>query len=156
MILKKSRADYLYVGIQFLLFILYGFEFLPRFRLPVPAVWLSASLSIIGLTVVVAALWKLNRNLTPFPTPKPGSQLVQTGLYKWVRHPIYTGIIISVFSVATALGSPHKLLVSAFLLFLFYLKTQYEEKRLSQQYAGYAQYIKKTGRFFPKLRSTST
>lgn len=154
--MKKTRQDYIFVGVQLLLFVLYWFEFLPKLRMPLPVIGFSVALSMAGIAIVVGALWKLNRNLTPFPTPKPGAQLVQTGLYKWVRHPIYTGIIISVFSVATALGSPYKLLISAFLLVLFYLKTQYEEKKLMQQYTGYALYRKKTGRFFPKLKSISS
>lgn len=151
MTLNKQSSDYVFVGVQLLLFLLYIFEWLPRFSTPAPVFYASAVLSVLGITIVVSALLKLDKNLTAFPTPKAGSQLVQTGLYKWVRHPIYTGIIIFVFAFAAALGSPHKFLVSGALLILFYLKTHYEEHRLGQKYSDYAKYRRKTGRFFPKL-----
>ena len=115
------------------------------------AVVASALLSFAGIAITLAALWKLNRNLTPFPTPKPGSQLVQTGLYRWVRHPIYTGIILLIFGFAAGVGSVHKLIIAVFLLILFYLKSTYEEKQLLRQYPNYADYGKRTGRFLPNL-----
>ncbi|WP_442905501.1 methyltransferase family protein [Kaistella sp.] len=72
-------------------------------------------------------------------------------LYRWVRHPIYTGIILVVFGYAAGTGSVHKLIIAFGLLLLFYLKSTYEEKQLLKQYPTYADYRRRTGRFFPKL-----
>ena len=61
------------------------------------------------------------------------------------------GIIMAVFGYAAGTGSEHKLIIALCLLLLFYLKSTYEEKQLMKQYPTYADYSRRTGRFFPKL-----
>lgn len=104
-----------------------------------------------GLAIAVFSLIHLNRSLTVLPTPKKGGELIESGLYRWVRHPIYTGIILLVFGYAAATGSGHKLIMALCLLLLFYLKSTYQEKQLMKKYPTYAYYRRRTGRFFPKL-----
>ena len=48
----------------------------------------------IGLLVVAAGGVQLGSSLTPFPAPRPGSELVGTGLYRCARHPMYGGGIL--------------------------------------------------------------
>lgn len=148
---KKNFRDYLFVGMQFVLFGLYVFEWLPGVKVPA-AVWvMGITAAGAGLLTAFLSVLNLNRNLTVFPTPKKNAELVQTGLYRWVRHPIYSGILLSAFAFAAGTGSLHKLLTAIALLILFYFKTAYEEKRLAEYYREYADYRKRTGRFFPKF-----
>ena len=58
---------------------------------------------------------------------------------------------MAVFGYAAGTGSEHKLIIALCLLLLFYLKSTYEEKQLMKQYPTYADYSRRTGRFFPKL-----
>jgi len=102
----------------------------------------------IGILIVTVALIQLSKNLTPFPTAKDGSQLIKTDLYKFVRHPIYTGIILMVFGYGIYKESIWKMLVAVVLLILFYFKLEYEEGLLMERYAEYKDYKKSTAGFF--------
>lgn len=148
---KRSNKDYLLVGTQFLLFLIYlvpfdlNFEVADYLRFP------SLLVAIIGFLIVLVALLNLDKNLTAFPTPKNNSELITSGLYRYVRHPIYTGILLIVFGYSIYSASVSRLIISLLLLILFYFKTNYEEQKLSQKYPEYLAYKARTGRFIPGL-----
>ena len=112
---------------------------------------LGAITTILGGILLAMAIIQLNTNLSPYPSPKSSASLVKTGLYKFIRHPIYTGIILLLSGYAFYDSSGFKLLVASLLTILFYFKSQYEEKKLSSHYNDYLEYKKTTGRFFPKF-----
>ena len=148
---KRSNKDYCLVGIQFLLFLIYlipfdlAFGVADYFRFP------NLFFAIIGFSIVLVGLFNLDKNLTAFPTPKNNSKLITSGLYKYVRHPIYSGILLTVFGYAFYSQSISRLTISVLLLILFYFKTNYEEQKLSQKYPEYSGYKARTGRFIPDL-----
>ena len=92
---------------------------------------------------------QLNKNLTPFPTPIEKGNLIQTGLYKYVRHPIYTGIFLATLGMGLFNTSLWQLSISIILLIFFYFKSNYEETMLIEKYKDYEAYKKSKGRFFP-------
>lgn len=149
----KSWKDYLFVSIQFLLFGLYAFDFLPKFEISPFLKYVGLIFSILGFSIAVLSVLQLNKNLTVFPTPKTDSELITFGMYKFSRHPIYTGLILFTFGYAFFKASPFKILVALILLLLFYFKTNYEEQKLLQKFPNYKDYKKKVNRFFPnKIR----
>jgi protein-S-isoprenylcysteine O-methyltransferase Ste14 len=146
-----TYRDYAYVLIQFALFGLYLFE--PEgieLSLPAPFPYLGLLLSVLGILVALLALLQLNRSLSPFPTPKVDGELIQSGLYRYVRHPIYSGIILMTIGSAIYMLSGYKLLVGLCLWVLFYFKSNYEEQRLLDSYSDYGTYRDSTGRFWPR------
>ncbi|MCB0632690.1 MAG: methyltransferase [Saprospiraceae bacterium] len=150
--MKLSSKDYFYVTIQGVLFVAYLFEMeLITFHFPAVIALIGLIITIVGVIVTTLALLQLNRNLSPFPTPKSSAQLVQYGLYKYVRHPIYSGILFITFGYGLFSASLYKLLIAVALLVLFYLKSSYEEDLLMQVYPEYGKYRRSTGRFFIKL-----
>ncbi|MGD8487272.1 MAG: isoprenylcysteine carboxylmethyltransferase family protein [Chloroflexota bacterium] len=104
-----------------------------------------------GALLVGRGLLDLGRNLTPVPDPRDDAQLVDSGAYGTVRHPIYGGIIATAFGWALASASPPALLLAATLALFFELKSRREEAWLSERYADYAAYRAQTRRFFPGL-----
>ena len=54
----------------------------------------------LGGFVSLLAVLHLGSNLTPLPHPKEGATLVETGMYRFVRHPIYFGVILMTFGFA--------------------------------------------------------
>ena len=74
----------------------------PAWRLPFPhACLVVGGLSMVGGGVLfVAGLVSLGRGLTPLPYPKDGAELIQTGAFALVRHPMYSGGIILAFGWA--------------------------------------------------------
>jgi len=144
--------NYFFVGIQFLLFIAWLFEIdtLKFNRLELfQSVFLI--LSGIGFLIVLIAILQLNTNLSPFPKPKENASLITTGIFKYIRHPIYSGIFILLFFLSMYFASGYKLGISILLLMLFWFKSKYEEEQLCLKYPNYREYRQHTGRFFPKF-----
>jgi protein-S-isoprenylcysteine O-methyltransferase Ste14 len=110
---------------------------------------MGLTIAVFGGIIITLALLQLNKNLSPFPTPKECSSLLQNGLYKYSRHPIYSGIILLFLGYSLYQNSGYKLLISLLLVILFYFKSNYEEQRLEQKFPDYKHYRSKTGRFFP-------
>lgn len=106
---------------------------------------------VLGALITLIAVLQLNVHLSPFPSPLPGSRLIVKGVYKFVRHPIYTGIMMGFFGFAIIADSGYKLMVAAILSILFYFKSIYEEKRMVEVFSGYLEYKQRAGRFFPRL-----
>jgi len=150
--MKIKAKDIVYVGIQFLLFAGYLFEVKKlKFELPESIQFILLPFIVAGIAVILISFFQLNKNLSPFPSPKENSELITTGLFSKIRHPIYSGILLLAFSFALYQNSGYKILISFFLLILFYFKTGYEEKLLSLKFPEYKNYKMNTGRFFPKI-----
>ena len=104
-----------------------------------------------GLVLVGRGLLDLGRNLTPVPHPRDDAVLVETGVYRLVRHPLYGGIIATAFGWSLVAASPLTLLLAVVLTVFFELKSRREEAWLRSRYSGYADYSARTKRFFPHI-----
>jgi protein-S-isoprenylcysteine O-methyltransferase Ste14 len=152
--MKLGSKDFIFVGVQLLLFAAYVFDVdLWEFDLPRSFEVGFLITAMLGALVILLALIQLNTNLSPFPSPKTSAELVQSGLYKYVRHPIYSGILILLLSYGLYTASSYKLGITIILYVLFYFKSGYEEVRLQEVFTHYKSYKKTTGRFFPKMRT---
>ncbi len=104
---------------------------------------------VFGIILFVWALVQLGTNLSVFPAPKEGAVLQTRGVYHAVRHPIYAGLLYLAFGFAIFEQSFYQLIISFLLLFLFEIKSAYEERLLTDRFPAYAQYRLNTGKFFP-------
>ncbi len=109
-------------------------------------------ITLFGLAMAVSAGLRLGRNLTPTPVPTDNGELVTSGLYELVRHPIYTGVLFAVAGITIRSGSFIILLVAIFTFVFFWQKADWEEQQLAKRYRNYKKYAAKTPRFFPKGR----
>ena len=149
----RSRG-YFYVAIQFLLIAILFTA--PRQPEPYGALtpYLSAlGLGIMGLgaLVLITSFIRLGKSLTANPVPKEDGQLVTSGLYSRVRHPIYFGLLLLAFGVVLDAGWWPQIVVALMLYLLLNIKAQFEESLLEKKYPDYKQYMLKTPRFFPRL-----
>lgn len=79
-----------------------------------------------------------------------GHKVCTTGPYKYVRHPMYIGIIIAMFSFPFALGSYYAVIPAVVIVFLFILRTALEDKTLKEELPGYKEYSRTVRfRLFP-------
>lgn len=69
-----------------------------------------------------------------------GHEVCTTGPYRYVRHPMYVGVIIFVLCLPLALGSFFALFLSVAILFVFLLRTSLEDKTLQKELPGYKEY----------------
>ena len=118
---------------------------------PVPAalVVACAVATVAGLLVMVIGAMGLGRGLTATPLPNAHAQLRTGGLYRYARHPIYSGLLLTMTSITVASGSVFRLLTLGVLVLLITVKARWEEKRLTRRFEGYASYAARTPRFVP-------
>jgi protein-S-isoprenylcysteine O-methyltransferase Ste14 len=112
---------------------------------------LAAFLALAGLILLLAALYKLGPNLTPFPRPKEGSTLVKSGPFALVRHPIYSGILLLSFGWAIHTGRVPTLLYALALALLLDAKAAREERWLAARYPEYDEYRQRVKKLIPGL-----
>lgn len=118
---------------------------------PMPALFtaLGVFCMTLGAGVFAAGLLGLGSNLTPLPRPKAQACLVTSGAYRFVRHPIYSGVIaISLgwaFYVQSWLTLAYALIVVAFLD----IKSRREERWLMEQFPAYGDYRRRVRKFLP-------
>lgn len=145
-----------YVIIQLLLFGLIAFgpeqlSFLPTIT-PSMQQWLTPLgyvLALMGVLLIGAGVVHLGANLTPYPHPKPQSNLVESGAYRIVRHPIYSGLVIGALGWSLLKASV-PMVVYSLLLFLFFdIKSRQEERWLSEKFANYERYQQRVRKLVP-------
>lgn len=79
-------------------------------------------------------------------------QTVTCGPYRWVRHPMYLGVIVLMLGIPLALGSIWALLPGGLIGILFILRTALEDKTLQAELPGYQEYAQKVRyRLFPGI-----
>lgn len=144
-----------YVAAQFVLIV--GFAaaiFLAPPALDVPEGLRAAGLTLclVGFAIIFAALWAMGRVMQVSPQPKSDGHLVTRGIYGWLRHPMYTGIVLIVVGLAVRDPSVAVGIVGGALIALLLAKARYEERLLSARYADYAAYRKRTWSVLPPIR----
>lgn len=145
-----KTKDFLLVILQFCLFIVFialpaGFG--PPFIFP----FITFVLTVGGLLIIAAGIYQLGSNISPFPTPLKSASLITNGIYKFIRHPVYTGILLCTLGISLYTASYPRLMISLMLYVFFEYKSRYEEQLLCEKFQGYQEYKHKTGRFFPRL-----
>jgi protein-S-isoprenylcysteine O-methyltransferase Ste14 len=101
---------------------------------------------------VVVGFWSaayLGRGLTPSPLPNGATGLVTKGPYRFVRHPMYTSVILLGIGIAIRSGSWIVTVALVGLILLFAVKSRWEEMHLADTFPGYERYMGTTGRFLP-------
>lgn len=105
-----------------------------------------------GLALTVAGAVALGPSLTPFPRPSPSSTFREVGPYRFVRHPIYGGLLL-IASGWSLVMSPLALVATAFLAIVLELKSRAEESMLTERYPEYEAYRQRVPwRFVPGIR----
>ncbi len=102
-----------------------------------------------GAMLAVAGAVDLGHNLTPLPRPKDDATLVVTGIYRLVRHPIYSGLTAMAFGWGLWVHG-WLTLGYALLLFAFFdLKSRREERWLREKFPAYAAYQRRVRKLIP-------
>ncbi len=128
--------------------------FLNRLSLFWPSVslaWIGAVLTAIGVAVAIWARLYLGRNWSPVPARKEAHELVTGGPYAFVRHPIYTGIILAALGTALT-GSIVGTCIFLYATTVFLFRVRKEERIMLELFPGaYPPYQSRTKRLVPFL-----
>ncbi|MEN9228648.1 MAG: isoprenylcysteine carboxylmethyltransferase family protein [Gloeomargarita sp. GMQP_bins_120] len=147
---RNSRGEYWVIGQGV---VSLGYLLLPVVPVepfPLALRWAGATLfGLIALGLGGAGLLHLGENLTPLPHPKDTGQLVTTGVYGWVRHPIYSSVIFLALAYACWRGSWTHFLGTAGLLLFFDRKAAQEERWLQEKFPTYQTYRQRVKKLIP-------
>lgn len=147
----KTAVDIIFLAIQMLiLFLFFVFPGIHYFDWPKPVFWTGSVIAAVGLLFSVVAIANLGDALSPYASPAPKGNLVTHGLYGYIRHPLYTGILIIFLGLALAFSMLSKFIILFIALLFFIKKAKYEESLLLKKYPDYKQYREENGMFFPK------
>jgi len=145
-----SRLSWFLVAVQGVLFA--GVGLAPASwgpTVPSLGVW-GAALFVAGSAGILWAALSLGQGLTPLAEPN-GTGIAAHGAFRWVRHPMYSAVLVASLGVALARGSFFSEVLVVVLAVFFEIKTRREERFLVAAYEGYAGYAARTGKFVPGL-----
>ena len=116
---------------------------------------IPAAAFMLALASVALAAWTLahNRpgNFNIRPAPKAQGHLVTTGPYRWIRHPMYTSVLLGAAALAWTSGLLIGWASSSALAVVLFLKSTLEERWMGEKHPGYAAYVLSSKRFLPWL-----
>lgn len=105
-----------------------------------------------GLLVMFAGATGLGDSLSPWPAPVKDNELTTTGIYGVIRHPLYSGLVMSTLGFGVVTGSPLRMLLGILLALLLDQKADKEEKLLVDKHGeAYETYCKEVAKFVPRL-----
>jgi protein-S-isoprenylcysteine O-methyltransferase Ste14 len=124
------------------------------FDAPTPVRWVGVILGVLTIPAVHWVLRTLGRNVSETVLTKPHHELVTTGPYRWIRHPLYTTGLALFLALGLMAGSWFVLLAAGIVLVLLrWLVIPREEQALLARFGGrYRDYMAKTGRLVPRWR----
>jgi protein-S-isoprenylcysteine O-methyltransferase Ste14 len=103
-----------------------------------------------GAALLFSAIcWIGTRNLTPMPCPRKSGSLVETGPFRFVRHPMYSGGVVFAIGWTIFVRGP---LTAAYTVAIFVfidIKARREERWLMEKFADYAAYRRRVRKLIP-------
>jgi len=124
----------------------------PLFTIQSPMNVVGALSFIVGLIITVNAQMTLKLNYSSTLKIREGHQLITHGIYKYVRHPVYSGVILRAFAIPIYATSLLGFLFALMAIPLFNYRIGVEEKMLIEEFGDeYLEYTKATWKLFPYI-----
>ena len=111
--------------------------------------WLGYGTFILGTVIALMAAINLGKNLTPLPRPKENAVLIQVGLYRFVRHPIYFGVIVLSIGWGLIQQSTLVWMYVLIIAIFFDIKSRKEEQWLVERFSAYVNYQGRVRKLIP-------
>jgi protein-S-isoprenylcysteine O-methyltransferase Ste14 len=122
-------------------------------RMPGEAFWIGIALIVLGIIIRAIAIVTLWRYFTVDVAIASGHELIERGMYRFIRHPSYTGMLLSFLGLGFAMQNWISLAVVVIATFLaLSYRVRVEEAALIEHFGDrYREYMKRTRRFIPGL-----
>jgi protein-S-isoprenylcysteine O-methyltransferase Ste14 len=123
----------------------------PQFRSQLSAANIAGlAFYLLGLTIAVVAYITLGKFYSSTLVTRKGHQLITRGLYRFLRHPIYLGVLIIIMGVPLYATSLFGFLVMSLLVPIFLHRIRLEERLLTEEFGDdYREYCKLTSKLIP-------
>lgn len=116
--------------------------------------WAAALVTIVGIAWAAIARLQLGRQWSASVAINEDHRLIQTGLYAWSRHPMYTGLCLASIGAGLADGHVRAVLACAALILRAWWKSGREERWLMERFpAEYPDYKRRVNRLVPRRPS---
>jgi protein-S-isoprenylcysteine O-methyltransferase Ste14 len=120
--------------------------------IPTGVRWVGVACFACAVAWLIWMLHALGRNLTDTVVTRRNAHFVDHGPYRFVRNPMYTGLLMLGMSLGLALGTWLLPIAACIVFTLLALRTRTEERYLIERFGDqYRDYMKRVGRFFPRL-----
>jgi protein-S-isoprenylcysteine O-methyltransferase Ste14 len=114
--------------------------------------WTGAAMTLAGVLFAIWARISLGRNWSAAVQIKQDHELIRKGPYNYIRHPIYTGVLLALLGNAVAIGQLRGALAFAVIVVGFIRKAKKEEAFLAGQFGdAFTQHRRRTGFFLPRF-----
>ena len=125
----------------------------PGEALPLPAAFraLGAAMALIAGGLGLSAAYELKGYFSAAPNPRVDASLRVNGPYKYVRHPMYSSVILFAAGYSLIYPSWSKFVLVGTIVIFFFVKSRYEERLLLDKFPEYSRYRQKVGAFVPKV-----
>lgn len=129
-------------------------DWLSAFSLPIPPS--LRTFGLIGAVSSLPLLYSIHQELGKYWSPdliiQDDHQLITTGVYHWVRHPMYSALTVFIFGVSLLSAHPIIILPHALILLSLFSRIGKEEKMMEKRFGDeYLEYEKRTGRLVPRF-----
>ncbi len=123
-----------------------------KIGLPETVRWLGIGIGVLCVAGIYELFSSIGSGITPVSATRREHKLVTNGIYRYVRHPLYT-IGSSLFiSFGMMADNWFIILLGTLAFIVMAIRTPKEEANLIEKFGDeYSEYMKQTGRFLPKL-----
>jgi len=122
--------------------------------LPLPAVvrWTGAGVAAVGVVLAGAAARAIGSNVTRTVVTRNDHQLVTSGPYRYIRHPLYTAGLLLFVGLGLLAANIVILVLGVLAIVLVTLRLPQEEHHLIERFGDdYRDYMRATGRYLPRI-----
>jgi protein-S-isoprenylcysteine O-methyltransferase Ste14 len=147
---RDTHIGWILVGIQFAF--IAAIVLVPRDAAFDGGIAIDIAAAVLVGAAALLGVWgfrHLGDGLTPLPLPNGAVDLVTSGPYRWMRHPIYTAVIAGMGGIALRTRTPIVITIAIGLGVFLWLKARWEEGHLREGFPGYADYARDTSMFVP-------
>ena len=155
--MNSGRANRVYGALQSTVFCGYAAVVLLDRTSPLVSVsaglrWTGDAVAAAGIVLMLVAIRTIGSSIQIAPAPKATATLRTHGVYGWLRHPIYTGIIAVVVGLFLRQPTPLVAAATGAVLVFLVVKSRFEERLLLRRYSSYADYRQRTWGLLPFFR----
>jgi len=104
----------------------------------------GTAISVFGVVIIGTSIVSLREVIQIAPEPREGGRLITSGIYEWLRHPIYSGMVLVVVGLFLREPGAYVAIAGAILIVALVIKSRFEETLLLQKYSDYEAYRKRT------------
>ena len=120
--------------------------------LPLWLRWVGVGVGIVAASLLIWTLRSLGTNLTDTVVTRQHHTLVTSGPYRFVRHPFYVASALAISANTLATANWFIALTGGLTMTLLVIRTATEETHLTKRFGdNYVGYMKRTGRFLPRI-----